>query len=221
MATSKYFKHGTISEQDLLEDLVVESIQHRGMDLMYIPRTVVDVNEFFSEDRFSTYDETFEIEMYPINQTGYEGQGDLLAKFGIQIDHTGTFIVARRRWLAEVGARSQMAQLPNRPAEGDLLYYPLSKSLFKINHVEPDSPFYQLSSRYVWTLKVSLVDFTYHEMNTGNAEIDNLFLDIKDEMIEGHEPDDGARRHQGQNDVMQQKGNSIIDWNSSDPFGEK
>ena len=220
MAVSKYFKHGTANEQGLLEDLVIESIQHRGMDLMYIPRNVIDVNELFSEDRFSTYEEVFEIEMYPINQTGYEGQGDLLAKFGIQVDHTGTFIVARRRWQQEVGSRSQTAQLPNRPAEGDLLYYPLSKSLFKINHVEPNSPFYQLLSNYIWTLKVSLVDFTYHEMNTGNTEIDELFSSIVDEVVDGFEPEDNSRRHKGQNDTMKDKANKIIDWSSSNPFGE-
>lgn len=220
MATSKYFKHGTAGEQGILEDVVVESIKMRGMDLLYIPRTVVDVNEFFSEDRFSTFDEVFTIEMYPMNQEGYEGQGDLLSKFGIQIDHTGTFIVSRRRWMQEVGTKTQTGQLTNRPAEGDLLYYPLSKSLFKINHVEPDSPFYQLSSRYVWSLKVSLIDFTFHEMNTGNAEVDDIFNDIKGEVIDNIAPAADQRRHKGQNDKMVEKGNTIIDWNSSNPFGE-
>lgn len=229
MATSKYFKHGINKEQDLLEDLVVESIKHRGMDLMYIPRTIVDVNELFSEDRFSTFDEVFEIEMYPINQTGYEGQGDLLSKFGIQIDHTGTFIVARRRWSQE-SKDIESLQLSHRPSEGDMLYYPLSKSLFKINHVEPSSPFFQLSSRYVWTLKVSLVDYTYHEINTGNSEIDTLFTSINSEMIpefdsEGElievEVGEKQRRHKGHNEIMTDKATTLIDWDSSDPFGEK
>jgi hypothetical protein len=219
MAVSKYFKHGAASEQGLQEDLVIESIQHRGMDLLYIPRTVVDVNEFFSEDRFSTYDEVFEIEMYPINQTGYEGQGDLLSKFGIQVDHTGTFIVARKRWLAESTKVSSL-QLPNRPAEGDLLYYPLSKSLFKINHVEPNSPFFQLLRNYIWELKVSLVDYTYNELNTGNDDVDNIFGDLRAEMIDG-EPVEGQRLHQGQNDTMVSKADDIIDWSASNPFGEK
>ena len=220
MATSQYFKHGTASEQAILEDVVVESIKMRGMDVLYIPRTVVDVNEFFSEDRFSTFDEVFTVEMYPINQEGYEGQGDLLSKFGIQVDQTGTFIVARKRWLAEVGTKTFSGQLENRPAEGDLLYYPLSKSLFKINHVEQYSPFYQLSSRYVWSLKVSLIDFTYHEMNTGNDEVDDIFNDIKGEVIDNIAPEEDQRRYKGHNDDMVEKGNTIIDWNSSNPFGE-
>ena len=220
MAVSKYFKHGTNTEQNLLENLITESIQHRGMDLMYIPRTVVDVNELFSEDRFSKYEEVFEIEMYPINQTGYEGQGDLMSKFGIQVDHTGTFIVSRTRWATE-SQKVTTLQLPNRPAEGDLLYYPLSKSLFKINHVEPHSPFYQLLSNYIWTLKVSLVDFTYHELNTGNADIDDIFSSVTNELIEGLEPTETQRQHQGQNDIMNEKADSIIDWNSSNPFGDR
>lgn len=220
MTISKYFRNSLATEQGLLEDLVTESIQHRGMDLLYIPRTIVDVNELFSEDRFSTYDEVFEIEMYPINQTGYEGQGDLLSKFGIQVDQTGSFIVSRKRWLAEASNVSSL-QIPDRPGEGDLLYYPMSKSLFKINVVEASSPFFQLQRRYVWELKVSLVDYTYNELNTGNQEVDNVFGSIQSEMIDKNELEPGQRKHSGQNDMMIEKANDIIDWDSSDPFGNK
>ena len=42
----------------------------------------------------------------------------------------------------------------DRPAEGDLIYFPLTDSLFEIKFVEHENPFYQLGSLY--SLRTSL-----------------------------------------------------------------
>jgi hypothetical protein len=58
-------------------------------------------------------------------------------------------------------------------------------------------------------------------MNTGNADIDDIFSSVTNELIEGLEPTETRRQHQGQNDIMNEKADSIIDWNSSNPFGDR
>lgn len=215
MAVNKYFAQGTRNEQKLLESLNIESIQMKGKDVHYIPRTIIAAHPVFREDRLSEFNEAFVIEMYFSNVQSFEGQGDLLTKFGIQIDDSATLKVSMKRWKEEA-AKAANPQLAHRPAEGDLVYYPESKSLFKITKVRSRDPFFQLKERYVFTLEVSLVDYSYQELNTGNEEIDSAFGDAKNS-LDGL--NDTGRKHDGQNDLLKDKGDDVIDWSSSNPFG--
>ena len=45
MPTNVYFNHAVQSEQNLHEDLVVESLRFYGHECYYLPRTVVDEDE--------------------------------------------------------------------------------------------------------------------------------------------------------------------------------
>ena len=47
MPTNVYFNHAVQSEQDLHEDLVVESLRFYGHECFYLPRTIVDEDELF------------------------------------------------------------------------------------------------------------------------------------------------------------------------------
>ena len=98
-----------------------------------------------------------------------------MSKFGIEIRDTATFVMARSRWADVVGAgRSNYLQLPNRPSEGDLLYFPLTHSYFEIKKVETHDPFYQLGKLYVYKLQCELWQYSSEELNTGVEEIDAL-----------------------------------------------
>ena len=99
MATNKYFNNFAYArEQDLVEDLTIESIKMYGQDLKYLPRTKVNVDNLFGEDDLSTFDEGIDIEMYIKNVEGFEGEGDLLSRFGLEIRDSVTFTVARKRF---------------------------------------------------------------------------------------------------------------------------
>ena len=171
MARNVYFTQGTANEQYLLEDLIIESIQIWGQDFTYIPRTLVAKDEILGEDRLSTFNAAFPIEMYLESVDGFEGQGAMIQKFGLMMEQSATLTVSRRRWEQLVG-RYGGGQLPNRPSEGDLLHFPLTGGLFEIKFVQHQDPFYQLGKLYVYKLSVELFQYSSERMNTGVSEID-------------------------------------------------
>ena len=99
MATNAYFKNFTYGrEQDLIEDLTIEAIKVYGHNVKYMPRTIVDLDHLYGEDTLSKFDEAIDIEMYIKNVEGFEGEGDLLSRFGLEIRDQITFTVARKRF---------------------------------------------------------------------------------------------------------------------------
>jgi hypothetical protein len=179
MATNFYFQSGIpggrTSEQRLVESLIIESIKIYGFDTYYMPRTEVNPDTIFEEDTVNRFDDAFPLEMYLENVDGYGGDGELMQKFGIEFRDTATFVLARLRWDDVVGrARNNSLALPNRPAEGDILYMPITKSFFEIKQVEVHDPFYQLGKLHVYKLKCELWQYSSEKIDTGVEEIDAL-----------------------------------------------
>ena len=166
-----YFSHGTKNEQYLLEDLVIESIKMYGQDMYYIPRILVAKDNILGEDRLSQFKNAYPLEMYLESVSGFEGQGAFINKFGLMMEQSATLTVARRTWERFVGKHSD-ATLPNRPAEGDLLYFPLTGGLFEIKFVTHQDPFYQIGKLFVYKLQVELFQYASEKMDTGIKEID-------------------------------------------------
>jgi len=186
MAINPYFHSGIpmgrTSEQNLYEDLIIECISIYGFELFYIPRKSFNRDLILNEDSLSTYEYAYPIEMYFKNVTGFAGEGDLLTKFGVEIRDSASLIVAKRRWDKEVG-RSGQAQLSTRPAEGDIVYFPLTNSIFEIRRVEDREPFFQIGKLYVYELQVELIQYSSERVTTGVDAIDavvaNQGLDIQ------------------------------------------
>ena len=177
MTRNVYFSHGTKNEQYLLEDIILESISIYGSDFYYIPRSLVAKDEILGEDRLSQFKTAYPIEMYLETVDGFEGQGAFIQKFGLMMEQSATLTVARRRWEQLVGRYGQ-TQLPNRPCEGDLLYFPLTNGLFEIKFVQHQDPFYQLGKLYVYKLQVELFQYASERIDTGLKEID-VFESLK------------------------------------------
>jgi hypothetical protein len=173
MALNPTLNTGNTNEQGLLEDLIIEAIRARGQEFYYIPRTLVAKDGVFGEDRLSQYKQAFPIEMYLESSMGFEGSSSFLAKFGHVIDQTAKLTVARRRWTQLIG-NSGNSQLPNRPAEGDLLYFPLTTGLFVIKNVEYQDSFYQLNKLYTWKLSIELFTYSSETIATGIPEVDQV-----------------------------------------------
>ena len=163
---------GRSSEQLLMEDLIIECMKIYGFETYYIPRQSVNEDDILGEDPLNKFDFAYPLEMYLQNTMGFEGDGDLMTKFGVEIRDTATFLVARRRW-DEVIARSGNAQLTTRPAEGDIIYFPLTQAYFEIRRVESKDPFFQLGKLYVYKLQCELLQYSTERFNTGVEEIDN------------------------------------------------
>lgn len=173
MARNVYFTQGTKNEQWLLEDLIIESLKIYGQDVYYIPRTLVNKDIVLGEDVLSTFDSAYEIEMYFEDVDDFQGQGTFLQKFGIEIEKSATLVVARRRWEQMIG-RFDIGRISTRPAEGDLIYFPLTKKLFEIRFVEHEDPFYQIGKLFVYKLRIETFQYASERINTGITEIDTI-----------------------------------------------
>ena len=136
MATNSYFRtFDARNEQELLHSLTQESIKIYGHDVSYIPRTLVNTDTVLGEDSISEYKDAYAVEMFIKSVDGFEGEGDLISKFGLEVRDQIVFSLARRAW--------QGLDLGVRPKEGDLVYFPLTSKLFQIMFVEHETPFYQ------------------------------------------------------------------------------
>jgi hypothetical protein len=168
-----YISQGVASEQNLIESLIIESLKIYGQNVFYIPRTQVAKDEILGEDPLSKFEQAFPIEMYFENVDNLGGQGPFIQKFGLFNEMSATLVVARSRWQELVGQHGNTF-VPNRPNEGDLIYFPLTKGLFEIKFVQHQDPFYQLGKLYTFKMEVELFQYASEKIDTGIADIDKF-----------------------------------------------
>lgn len=245
MPVNHYFQsglnQGRRSEQNLYEDLIVESLKIYGFEMYYMPRKAFNQDIIFTEDALNSFEHAYPLEMYLENVNGFAGEGDLLSRFGIEIQDSATFVVARKRWIETVG-RSGNAVLENRPADGDLLYFPLTDSLFEIRKVEAMSPFYQVGKLYVFRLECELFQYSSERIDTGVDSIDDIedayTLDVLDYQLLQENGEALLLEYNSEapliledhvyveNDVLAQNRDfdvdieDILDFSERNPFGE-
>jgi hypothetical protein len=225
--------------------LVIESLKIYGHDIAYIPRTIVNRDTIFDEDSLSKYTQQYPLEMYLENVDGFEGEGELFAKFGLEIRDQATFVLSKRRWEQMVDRESDAGgtfQLAARPAEGDLLYFPKTGSIFEIKFVEFQNPFYQLGKIYTFKIQAELFEYSSERLDTGNTDIDGIedlqSLDIlqfqfqletgdllkfenNDTLIlESFATGRGNTGADNADFDEWQKASNILDFTESNPFGE-
>ena len=91
--------HAIATEQNLYRDLLTESIQIFGHDVHYLDRTLVSEDTLLGEDTLSKFSSSAKIEMYIENaEGGYEGERELMNRFGLQNLSDVTFVVAKHRF---------------------------------------------------------------------------------------------------------------------------
>lgn len=244
MATNFYFQSGIpggrSSEQLLVEDIIIECLKIYGFDTFYMPRQAVNEDIILGEDNLNNYEYAYPLEMYMQNISGFEGDGDFMSKFGVEFKETATFVVSRRRW-DEVVAKDGNAVLTTRPAEGDIVYFPLTKAFFEVKKVESTDPFFQVGKLYVYKLECELYRYSSESFNTGIPDIDSQAvsrsLDINDHnmltedgdriLMEFFTPssiilesyDIGSILPNVDNDDFK-KEISVLDFTETNPFGE-
>ena len=182
MPTNVYFDTGTKPEQTLYEDLMIEQLKIYGQDVFYIPRTLVKEDTLFGEDTLSKFGDAYLIEMYFENVEGYEGEKEIMSKFGLQMNEDVTFVVARRRFEQLVAHDSNLI-VKTRPNEGDLVYFPKVKKIFEITFVDHDDPFYQVHNLPAFKLKCKTFEYSSEDLDTGITEIDVIETDNSLDML--------------------------------------
>lgn len=216
MATSNYFNNfGASTEQTLVEDLIIESIKIHGVDLYYIKRTRTGTDDLLNEDDVSKFTSAFLIDMYIKSVDGFDGEGDFLSKFGLQIRDSITFTTAIRTFNLEVGLHTGQG----RPEEGDLIYFPFNNKVFEIMHVEHEAVFYQMGALQTYDLKCELFEYSGERFETGVPLVDRLFddYDMNSNTAVANVESISAF---ADNDIIEQEADAILDFSESNPFGE-
>lgn len=172
MPRNPYISLGTTNEQRLQENLIIEALQIYGHETYYLPRNIVNRDTILNETIESKFGSAFKIEMYVASIDGFEGDGQFISKFGLEIRDQVKLVVARKRWEELVG-RFKVTQSV-RPAEGDLIYFPLVNGLFEIKYAVGDSPFYQLQNLPTYELTCELFEYGNEQIDTGVLEIDDV-----------------------------------------------
>ena len=188
---NKYTHKNNKGESDLLDRLVEESIKIMGRTLYYIPRDVRIDDLVLGEDVISHFPLAIDIEMYQETTNGFQGDKEMLSKFGLTISNNFKLIVHKRRW--EVEIQKKFAEIAMdvedstfgaanyiRPREGDLVYDPINHYLFEIKFVDNDEVFYQFGKNYQYTLSCEPFQYQNEKIHTGNPDIDLFQLNSRD-----------------------------------------
>lgn len=173
MPTNVYFDTGSTPEQRLYENLIIEQLKAFGHDVYYLPRKLVNEDTLFGEDTLSSFNDAYMVEMYLDNIEGFEGQKEMMTRFGLDMQDEATWVVSKRRFEQLISADQNLI-VSTRPNEGDLIYFPIAKKLFEISFVDHDDPFYQLSNLPVFKMRCRTFEYSSEALDTGVSEIDDI-----------------------------------------------
>ena len=177
MATNPFFKDSQV-EQQLLNDLTIETIKATGRDVVYIPRENQNLSTLFGEDvQGSKFESGYTIEVYVEDVMQFGGERDIATKFGIQLTDRITLTLSRTRFYQEISSKQPEIE---RPREGDLIYFPMVNYLFEINFVEDKQPFFQFGVLTTYKLTCEVFRYSNENIDTGIEEIDSVSDDRKD-----------------------------------------
>lgn len=222
MTINQYFYHyDATNEQDLIEDLTIESIQAQGIDVAYIPRSQTVSDYLYNEDptnvfqAFDIFDPLYyeeghfiqdvrKIEMWPASVEGFDGE-QLMTIFGDEFKKSAIFIVSRKRFKEEFPEYL-------RPREGDLLFMPITNAVLEIKFVEHESPFFEKGKQYVYELKLEAFEFSYEDIRVSDADIDSVL----DEMDVPNQ--DTTTEEYGDNEEIDDDTGDDINFDPSNPF---
>lgn len=239
MTTNFYFNNFSNSqEQVLIEDLVLESIKIYGHDMYYCPRTLVAKDDIYGEDTISEYKTAYYVDLYIKNVDSYEGDGNFLSKFNLEIRDQMTLTVSVRNFMNEIGS----IEMIDRPQEGDLIYIPMLDRLLVVKYVNKNPVFYQMGAIQMYDMVCEMFEYSSERFSTGIDAIDsietNLSLDPSEYALltqngfiitsqdgyqivqSGYNFETQARDSYEDNTEFETEGDSILDWTQIDPFSE-
>lgn len=237
MATSFYFNNYSSSqEQNLLQDLIAESIKIYGTDMYYLPRSTVQYDGIYTEDTHRQYNQAIFMEMYLKNVDGFEGDGSFLSKFNLEIRDQITLSVSARSFYGEITSATGI----ERPREGDLIFFPQVGRLLEIMYVDKYSLFVPLGSLPLYDVKCEMFEYNGEIINTGVYEIDSIqtnyssnleryslldeggfaLLSEEGSNIINEEQSLGATDPTADNEELQTEADLFVDFSERDPFSE-
>lgn len=183
MTTSPYLNHSKDrGEQDLFEDLLIETIQHGGMDVYYLPATRDVVDPILGETVRSSFKRVVKIEAYSPSGGAESGDGELMAKFGYAQRNSLDITLSKKRFRQEC----EVAGLNlSRPREGDLIFIgdidaPWASQInefFEITYVSFNEAQWTFGKTFAYKLSLASYVFSHEKFET-STPLDDIITDI-------------------------------------------
>jgi len=191
--TSPFFNStypGQSTEQNLIDSLVIEQIAIYGMDVLYMPRHMMNLDDLLHESTKNAFKLALPMPMYLKSFSGYQNGMEMLTKFGVRSSDEITLVMSRSQWgayytplvkqyhnnmsgnLPDAELESLKGTIDSRPKEGDLVFFPFDNSVFEIKYVMFDEPFFQLGRGYVYELQCEKFEFSGETIDTGYDKVD-------------------------------------------------
>jgi hypothetical protein len=147
--------------------------------------------------------------------------------------------ISQRRFGEEIEIANTTESV-GRPAEGDLIYFPLNGKTFEVKFVEHEAIFYQMGGLQTYDLRCELFEYSHQVIDTGIAGIDALedelsgdmrFFELLDEAGNALVFESGDKVIQegfrvetadksANNEFFQTSTSDFIDFSESNPFSE-
>lgn len=183
MTTNRYFNNvNNISEQELFQSLMTESIQIHGTTVLYIKRNIPELDNILREPKFSTFKNTYSIEMYAPDGAISVSDNFSMSKFGWLMNDNLELVVSRETW-------DEVTKIDNylkRPHEGDLIYIGDSLTLnnsyintvYEIVRVKVGNDTrYEFGTNYIYTLTCKVYSPNHDDFDTDYIELDDFLND--------------------------------------------
>ncbi len=182
---------GYTAEQNLVDDLVREQIKMYGLDFLYMPRYMVNLDRLLHEATKSVFELAMPMPLYIKSFDGYDNSMEMLTKFGVRSSDELTLVMSRSEWGAyyapfikgyynDKGERPPEEELnpltgeiARRPKEGDLIFNPFDQSIFEIKYVMFDQPFFTLGKGYIYELQCEKFEYSGENFSTGIDKVDD------------------------------------------------
>ncbi len=166
MATNKYFNPmGNTARQGFIEKLIIQSIKAIGLDMLYIPRQILEDDAIYEEARHQLFSDAKELEFAVEDIMNFNGDGHSFM-VGFAMEDTVTVVVSQKRFKDTI--------LQARPLEDDLVYIQEADQIFQVDKVYEDTTWREWGQNYVWRIKMTRFRYGHEEMETGDPDIDNL-----------------------------------------------
>lgn len=165
------------AEQRLLQDLTDESIAMYGFDVIYLPATLRREDVLYNEDVLRQYTQQYTIEAYMVNVDAWQGQGNLMSKFGLQLNQQTAIRLSRTRFHQIIGQVTGQS----RPLEGDMVYFgaPFRKmfEITLVDHQNQPGQYYPLGALTYYHLQLELHTQNQERVATSNPEVDASYAE--------------------------------------------
>jgi hypothetical protein len=182
---------GYEGEVNLLDDLVIEQIGMFGIDVVYLPKRMINYDRFLNESTKDIFEMALPMPVYIKNYSGYNSGMEILTKFGVKNSEEMTLVMSKSQYTAhyapfmkayyqnmtendtiDLNLNEMEGKTEFRPKEGDLIYFPLDDGIFEIKYVLFDEPFFQLGKGYTFELQCEKFEYSGEVFDTDIPELD-------------------------------------------------